>query len=170
MKDYYYQPTNLWRKLRCIFRLIPLVVGKGHDFEIQYTEERKWIDAAARQRVGETAAVCRLCFLVEGREDYRVLPEISYGSSPSSGRRLEQRLVDHLPIAPAGQEPLCGREPPAYVYRGSGSSIRVRCQKFAYHNHSTDRSMRKHDASRRVAGGQTSFMWEDDPEEPAGCW
>ena len=163
MKDYYYRPTNLWRKLRCIFRLIPLAVGLGHDFEIQYTEERKWMPHTDF-RVGEMAYVCRLCFRVEDRSDYRVIPEISYGSSPSSGRRLEQRLVDHLPLAPVGQEPRCRREPPAYVYRGGGTGRRMHCQKFAWHNYSSDQSMRVHDASWGVAGGQQSFMW-DDPKE-----
>ncbi len=167
MQNYYYRPTNLWRKLRCTFRLIPLMVALGHDFEIQYTEECKWIDATEGQRVGERASVCRLCFLVEHRQDYRVLPEISYGSSPSAGRRLEQRLVDHLPIAPKGLEPLCMASPPTYVYQGSGSSWRVRCRKFEWHNRSSDRSMRVHDGTRPAPGGQTSFMWDDPKEVPA---
>ena len=157
MQNYYYQPTNLWRKLRCTFRLIPLMVGLGHDFEIQYTEERKW-EPHTDFRVGEQASVCRLCFLVEDRRDYRVLPEVVYGSSPSSGRRLEQRQVDHLPIAPDGQESLCGKI-------SSVHALGLRCRKFAWHNYSSNRSMRTHDGSRPAPGGQYSYMWDDDPKE-----
>ncbi len=165
MKDYYYQPTNLWRKLRCAFRLIPLFVG--HDFDIQYTKERSWASRRKGQRVGEAAYVCRLCFRVEDRRDYEVLPEISYGSSPSTGRHLERRVVDHLPIAPVGQEPLCGMAAPAYVYQGSGSARRVRCRKFEWHNRSADHSMRVHDSTRPAPGGTQSFMWDDPVEVTA---
>ncbi len=160
MQNYYYQPTNLWRKLRCAFRSIPLFVGKGHDFEIQYTEERKW-KPRTNFRVGEKASVCRLCFLVENRCDYRVRPEVVYGSSPSSGRRLERRKVDHLPIAPDGLEPLCGMVAPPHVYQG------LRCTKFEWHNYSSSHGMRTHDGTRPAPGGQYSFMWNDPKEVTA---
>jgi hypothetical protein len=47
MKGYYHRPPGLWRKLRCVVRLIPLFVGLGHDFEIQFTRERPQVRACA---------------------------------------------------------------------------------------------------------------------------
>lgn len=173
MQDYYYDPPGLWRKLRCRIRLIPLIVGLGHDFEIQYTEVRPWAPVMD-DPVGEVAYVCRLCFRVEQRKNYTVLPSISYGSSPSMGRRLEHRQVDHLPIAPDGQEPTC---PASYRIRTRGeggwgqrptrsnSFSLVTCRKFAYHIWSSDRSMRTHSGGRPGPGGHQTFMWDDEEEE-----
>jgi hypothetical protein len=160
MQDYYYQPTNFWRKLRCAFRLIPLFVGLGHDFEIQYTVVRRWAPFMD-DPVGEAAYVCRLCFRVEQRRNYKVLPEISYGSSPSMGRRLERRQVDYLPIAPDGQEPTCGAGMPYGMYEATGSATLVTCRKFLWHRWSPDRSMRTHSGSRPAPGGYQTFMWDD---------
>ena len=155
MKDYYHKPTSLWRKLRCAFRLITVL---GHDFEIQYTEERRW-EPDTDFRVGEMAYVCRLCFRVEDRKDYRVIPDILY--------ILERRQVDHLPLAPDGQEPLCGVAAPANMYRGSGISLQVRCRKFAWHVRSDDRTMRPHDGMLPVPGGHRSFIWNEPKEVTA---
>jgi len=158
VKDYYATPPSLGQRLRCCLRFLLFL---GHDFEIQFTRERPLPpyhpDAP---RVGEMALVCRLCGRVENRRDYHLLPEISYGSSPSMGRRLEHRQVDRLPIAPDGQEPLCGATPPLDM----GIPAGITCRKFAWHVLSSDRSMLVHDGSRPVRGGQQSYMWDDRKE------
>ena len=168
MQDYYYRPPGPWRKLRCAGRLIPLIVGLGHDFELQYTERKEpmqWGGRTIDTPCGEIAGVCRLCFRVENRRNWQGFrPEISYGSSPSMGRRLEHRKVDHLPIAPDGQEPTCGASMPVGMYEATGSHTLVSCRKFLWHTWSPDQSMRTHSGSRPGPSGHQTFMWDDEED------
>lgn len=154
MRDYYAHPPTLGERLRC-FVLCLLTVG--HDFEQYFTRIYRPYKPGNYTRLspfGEVALVCRRCELVRDRRDYDgLLPEIYSG-------RGARREVHHLPIAPDGEEPLCGVSPPA----GLGVPPGLSCQKFAWHNRCVGRCMRTHDASLRVRGGSQSYLWDDDHE------